>query len=157
MNQEYFSILLSPQICLGIPLENMGAVVQLEISNICPVPGVADFWYGVANYKGSLLWVLDSDLYFHLDNKRDSLDKKLTAIVLKHQLEKSLRRVAIVAHKLVGITPLALNSSEEENQEFAPSLKNCCSPSLITETTSTYILNPSNLLQQLQQSALVSA
>lgn len=156
MNQEYFNILLSPQVCLGIPLENMGVVIQLEISNICPVPGVADFWYGVTNHKGSLLWVLDSDRYFDLGNEQNSSNTKITAVVLKHQQEKSNKKIAIIAQKLIGIAALEIGQ-EEDNQDFTPNLRNCCSPGIIAETKSTYILNPGNLLQQLQQSSLLSA
>jgi twitching motility protein PilI len=160
MHQEYFSVQLSPEINLGIPLSAMGTVVQLETKNICTVPGVADFWYGVINFKGSLIWVLDSDRYFNLGNKRNSLDKKIIAVTIKQQLDSSLRQIALMTQKLVGI----VSSESEESDHFQqfpehipPRLRDCCSPAIATNTQNTYILNPSNLLQQLhQQSTLVS-
>lgn len=157
MYQEYFSIQLTPKISLGIPLEHMGVVIQLEFNQICPIPGVAEFWYGVANHKGSLLWVLDSDRYFGIHQQKNALQRKFTAVILKNQLVKSSRQVAIVVQKLVGINQLEIHNVTEDNTKIASTLKNCCSPSIITEDRSTYILNPDILLQQLQQSTLVSA
>ncbi len=159
MNQEYFSVQLASKIDLAIPLENMGAVIQLEVNNICPVPGVAAFWYGVVNFKGSLLWVLDSDRYFHLATKQDKLTRKLTAVILKYDdSAKSSRQIALVTQQLIGITSLEAQDQGEIAENVSSKLKNCCSASVITETKSTYILNPANLLQQLhQQSSLVSA
>ncbi|WP_319419515.1 chemotaxis protein CheW [Pleurocapsa sp. FMAR1] len=156
MNQEYFSVQLAPEINLGIPLANMGAVIQLEVNNICPVPGVAAFWYGVVNFKGSLLWVLDSDRYFHLVSKQ-KLKRKLTAVVLKYDPAKSSRQIALVTQQLIGITTLKAQH-EEISENISSNLKNCCSASAVTEAKNTYILNPANLSQQLhQQSSLISA
>ncbi len=156
MNQEYFSVQLASKIDLGIPLENMGTVIQLEVNNICPVPGVAAFWYGVVNFKGSLLWVLDSDRYFHLTSKQNKLKKKLTAVILKQDPAKSSKQIALVTQQLIGINSLEAQH-EEISENISSNLKNCCSASVVTETKNTYILNPANLLQQLhQQSSLVS-
>ena len=158
MNQEYFSVQLAPEINLGIPLANMGTVIQLEVNNICPVPGVAAFWYGVVNFKGSLLWVLDSDRYFHLTNKQSRLEKKLTAVILKQDPTKSSKQIALVTQQLIGITSLKAQTQGEIAENVSSNLKSCCSLGAVTEAKSTYILNPANLLQQLhQQSSLVSA
>ena len=158
MNQEYFSVELSPEISLGIPLLDMGTVVQFETQNICTVPGVADFWYGVANFKGSLLWVLDSDRFFRLGNKLDPLNKKLTAVVLKHQPEQSQKQIALVIQKLVGIISPEPNHFGQLTDRTPFKLRDCCAATVEIETRSTYILNSANLLKQLhQQSPLVSA
>ena len=63
INQEYFTVELASKITLGFSLSEIGTVAQFETLNICAVPGVAEFWYGVANFKGSLLWILDSDRF----------------------------------------------------------------------------------------------
>lgn len=167
MNQEYFIVQLSPTINVGIPLENMGAVVQLEVDDICAVPGVSDFWYGVANFKGSLLWILDSDRYFELDSQSDITKRKMTAVILKHHVDESPRKIALVTQKIMGIVSLelsAINQLQELNtskNSISSTLSKCCSPSEVMENQkniSTYILNPVNLLQQLhQESILISA
>ncbi|NJL51470.1 MAG: hypothetical protein HC930_03290 [Hydrococcus sp. SU_1_0] len=66
MNQEYFTVEIASKVTLGLLLSEMDTVTQLETQNICTVPGVEDFWYGVVNFRGSLLWVLDSDRFFQL-------------------------------------------------------------------------------------------
>ncbi|MGL4883703.1 MAG: chemotaxis protein CheW [Waterburya sp.] len=155
MQQEYFSVQLSPEINLGIPLSAMGAVVQLESNNICTIPGIADFWYGVVNFKGSLIWVLDSDRYFNFKNDKNILHKKLTAVTIKQQLDSSLRKIALVTQKLVGIVSLESHQLQQFPDHIPSRLRDCCSPASATNTQNTYILNPSNLLQQLHQQSTV--
>lgn len=156
MNQEYFSIQLSSTTDLAIPLENMGAVIQFESDSVCIVPGIAEFWHGVINFKGSLLWILDSNLYFSLGDKRESRTRKLTAVILKQHQKQSKKQIAIVAEKLEGIVELEVNILEESSN-ISPNLKNCSALNNILETKKTYILNPHNLLQQIhQQSSLIS-
>ena len=65
MKREYFTIKLTAEIDLGVALADMTTAVQFETKNICVVPGVAEFWYGVVNYQGGLLWMLDSDRFFN--------------------------------------------------------------------------------------------
>lgn len=158
MNQEYFCIELSSKISLGIPLLDIKTVAQFdENQNICTVPGIADFWYGVVNFQGSLLWVLDSDRFFNLDNKRDPLRKKLTTVVLKHQLGESQRQIALVTKKLVGITSVEASHPQKALDQSSPVLRDCCTALVDIETRSTYLLNSANLLQQLhEKSVLIS-
>ena len=158
MVSEYFSVELSPEINLGIPLSDMGTVLQFETKNICTVPGVADFWYGVVNYKGSLLWVLDSDRFFKLGSKRTFITKIFTALVLKPQIEKSQIQIAILTPKLVGIISPETNDLKELMDNTPSGLRVCCTATVEVETKNTYILYPANLLHQLNQhSTLVSA
>ena len=77
VNQEYFTVELASKITLGLSLNEMVTVAQFETKNICIVPGVADFWYGVVNFKGSLLWILDSDRFFNGANAPASLKETL--------------------------------------------------------------------------------
>ncbi|MCC0176361.1 CheW domain-containing protein [Waterburya agarophytonicola K14] len=158
MNQEYFSVALSPEESLAIPLPNMGKVVQIETIDICAVPGIADFWYGVVNFKGSLLWVLDSDRYFNLNNKKEPLLKKLTAVIIKQSYSENSRKIALVTPQLSGIISLKSEQLKPLPDNFELALKDCCSAYINLETKRTFILNPINLLQKLhQQSSLASA
>ena len=76
MNREYFTVELASQIVLGLSLTEMATVVQFETKYICAVPGVAEFWHGVVNFKGSLLWVLDSDRFLSLPAKNQANHRK---------------------------------------------------------------------------------
>ena len=158
MNQEYFGVALSPEVNLAIPLTSMGDVIQVEINNICPIPGVADLWHGAINFRGSLLWVLDSDRYFELNNEQNYRQEKYTAIIIKPNQADSSQKIALIVAKLQGIIALSPEHLEQLTKDSTSSLERCCSAVAEYETKRTFILNPTNLLKQLhQQSALVSA
>ena len=158
MSQEYFIVALSPDINLAIPLDSMGTVTQLELSNICTVPGIAEFWHGAINHKGSLLWVLDSDRYFTLGNNQDYRAKNLTAVVIKQSQADSSKKVALITPKLIGIIALETDDFEPLADDVQPAIKQCCFASIKNQTKRTFILDPNHLLEQLnQQSSLVAA
>jgi len=158
MSQEYFIVALSPNIDLAIPLDSMGTVTQLELSNICPVPGIAEFWHGAINHKGSLLWVLDSDRYFTLSNNQNYQAKKMTAVVIKQNQADSSKKAALITPQLVGIIALEPDDFEPLADDIQPAIKQCCSASIKNKTKRTFILDPNHLLEQLsQQSSLVAA
>ncbi len=109
------------------------------------------------NFKGTLLWVLDSDRYFDL-NSENIHQKKLTAVIIRQYKGESSAKIALITPKLEGI--ISLNSEQLEqlpNTSESP-LQKCCSATTEDETKRTFILNPLSLLEQLhQQSVLVSA
>ena len=158
MNQEYFTVELASAINLGIPLVNMGTVAQFDRQSVCTVPGVANFWHGVANFKGSLLWVLDSDLFFNLSIQRNQRSQKLTAVILKSEASVSQQKVAIVTQQLKGIQTINPSCLKPIADNVHPQLRECCSAVVQTESQTTYIIDSAVLLQQLhQQSILVAA
>lgn len=161
MNQEYFTVDLSASIQLGLPLADMAQVIQFEQKDICLVPGVAPCWYGVVNFKGSLLWVLDTDRFFDLDVNRevtnDRLNSKLTSVLLTHQIKGTQRRVAIVVQKLQGLLTVEASKLKPLSTSLPSSLQTLCTAAVETENRITYILDSTTFLQQLhQQSTLVS-
>jgi len=157
INQEYFTVELASKITLGLPLNEMTTVTQFETQSICPVPGVADFWYGVVNFKGSLLWILDSDRFFDLKPKYQKLPSKLTAVIVKNQLSSSNKQVAIAVQQLKGIMAVAPANFQPLADHVSPQLHKCCSTMAHTEAQNLHIIDSSALLQQLhQQSMLVS-
>lgn len=160
MNQEYFTIQISSEINLGISLVEMGTVAQFETKNICTVPGVAEFWHGVANFKGSLLWILDSDRFFALGTNNSRAEQKLTAVILKQGFGENQKRVAIVAQQLTGIISVATDLLKplKDNANAPPVLGDCCSVTAQTGDQTTYIIDSVAFLQQLnQQSTLITA
>lgn len=158
MNQKYFTVELASELHLGVPLGNMGAVAQFTLSRVCTVPGVANFWYGVVNYKGSLLWVLDSDRFFNLSVEKQKQPQKLTAVILNSEESVGQTKVAIVIQQLKGIVTLESSSLQPIADHVSPSLQECCSVVGKTESQAIHIIDATKLLQQLhQQSILVSA
>ena len=162
MNQEYFAVELSSSIQLGFPLVDMATVAQFEQKDICIVPGVASFWYGVVNFKGSLLWVLDTNRFFDLDvnlnSTSDRLNSKLTSVLLTHQIKGTQRRVALVVGKLQGLLKVESSKLKSLPASEPSSLQNLCTAAVETENQITYILDSAAFLEQLhQQSTLVCA
>ncbi len=103
MQQDYFGIELSGDICLALPLESLVKVTQLKQKNLCFIPGMAPFWLGVMNYQGSLVWVLDTNHFLNLIPEKNPYRKTLTAVIVKHKIDKKQRRVALIANKIQGI------------------------------------------------------
>ncbi|MDJ0632450.1 MAG: chemotaxis protein CheW [Xenococcaceae cyanobacterium MO_188.B29] len=162
MNQEYFVVELSTSIQLGLPLVDMATVAQFEQKDICVVPGVASFWYGVVNFKGSLLWILETNRFFDLDVNlnatSDRLNSKLTSVLLTHQIRGTQRRVALVVQKLQGLLKVESSKLKSLPASEPSSLQNLCTAAVETENQITYILDSAAFLEQLhQQSTLVCA
>ena len=162
MNQEYFTVELSASIQLGLPLVDMKTVVQFEQKDICLVPGVAPFWYGVVNFKGSLLWLLDTDSFFNLkvnpNTTSDRFNSKLTSVLLTHQIKETQRRAALVVQKLQGLVTVESSKLKPLSTSVPSSLRTVCQAEVETTNNIIYILEPAAFLQQLhQQSTLVYA
>ncbi|MEM8717967.1 MAG: chemotaxis protein CheW [Cyanobacteria bacterium P01_G01_bin.39] len=157
MNQEYFTFELASSIQMGIALDSMRMASQFELQNICTVPGVANFWYGVVNYKGSLLWVLDSDRFFNIPTQKGQRLQKLTAVILKPKAEYGQKQVAIVTKQLQGI--LAIEPScLQPLTEHPPQLQQCCNAVAQTDGETVYLLDTTKFLEQLhQRSILITA
>ena len=150
MDREYFCFELSTGIDLAVSLADMKVVAQFEVPNICVVPGVADLWHGVTNFKGSLVWVLDSSRFFNIA-KSDRQSQKLTSVILARQ--QTQKKVAIVTRQLKGIISVeAAHLKPVENDTSM--LSKCCSAVRQTEI-STYIIDPDALLEQLYQRSLL--
>ena len=157
INQEYFTVELASNITLGLPLNEMGTVAQFETRDICIVPGIAEFWYGVVNYKGSLLWILDSDRFLGLTKKDQKLTEKLTIVVVKNELSGN-KQVAVVVKQLKGIVTINSADFKPLASEISEQLRQCCSTAVEVNDRIINILDSEALLQQLsQKSVLVSA
>ena len=183
MDREYFSFELSTRIDLALSLTDMKVVTQFEVKNICIVPGVADFWYGVTNFKGSLIWVLDSDRFLNgaLRQRPEGTLHPKGAVSLMGETPKTAqhrafniaktasspqkltsvilhqqqaqKKVAIVTRQLKGI--ISIQSDRLKPIENDTSiLSKCCSAVVETEV-STYIIEPAALLHQLQKRSLL--
>ena len=156
MIQEYFSFQLSDSIHLGLPLADMITVTQFEREEISLVPGVASFWYGVVNFKGSLLWVLDTDSLFNLEANSDlynphNLIQKPIAVVLSHHIEGTQRKVAVVVQKLKGIVGIESNKLQSLANSASSVLQNICTAMAEQDNHDLYILNSQVFLQYLSQ------
>ena len=157
INQEYFSLQLASNITLGLSLDEMGTVTQFETQNICTVPGVADFWYGVVNFKGSLLWILDSNRFFNLNLPDNKLSQKVTAVVVNNRQSANQKRVAMVTQQLKGIVTIEPSSCQPTSSQVSLPLRQCCSMIAEIEAETIHIIDSSALLGQLHQQSILVA
>ena len=155
INQEYFTVELASKITLGLSLSEMVTVAQFETKNICIVPGVAEFWYGVVNFKGSLLWILDSDRFFNLRQKYHKISPKLTVVVVKNRLSSSNKQVAIVVRQLKGIAAVSPSNFKPLSNKISPRLRQCCSTAAQVEEQIINIIDSEALLQQLSKESML--
>lgn len=158
MSQEYFTVRLSTEIYLGLALKDMATVAQFEQKDICLVPGVASFWYGVVNFKGSLLWVLDCRRFFNLNSEEELLKSQLTSVVLTPNLTGNSKKVALVVQQLSGIISVDLDKSTPVSTSFSSVLQNLCTAAVEQDNKVICILNTEDFLEQIyQQSPLMAA
>ena len=158
MSQEYFTVRLSTGIYLGLALEDMATVAQFEQKDICLVPGVAPFWYGVVNFKGSLLWILDCRRFFNLKSQEEQSNSQLTSVVLTHNLAGTSKKVALVVQQLSGIMSVDLNQSTPVSTSLSSALQSLCTAAVEKDNKTTCILNTEAFLEQIyQQSPLMAA
>lgn len=157
MAKEYFAVELSNSVCLGIPLADLVCIVQFELRDICLVPGVAPFWYGVVNFKGSLLWILDSDRWLAFNDTTNLQDNKLTAVIISDRDLTTHRRVALVVRQLQGIFTVEPERIESLPQSISTILKNFCTGTVEQEAKNLYLLDSQSFLQQLNQDSRLFA
>jgi twitching motility protein PilI len=157
MNREYFAVSLSASIQIGLSLEDMTTVTQFDRKSICVIPGVDPFWYGVVNFQGALLWVLDSDRFFNIESDKDYSRQQLTAIVLNRQLEGTNKRIALVVKQLQGLANVE-PSNLQPIPDFLPDiLKNLCTTSVNLNDRAIHLIDSMALLQKLDRQTIVAA
>ena len=154
MEREYFTIKLTAEIDLGVALADMTTAVQFETKNICVVPGVAEFWYGVVNYQGGLLWVLDSDRFFECSDNGEPF-QKLTAIIVRDRVAGDRKRVAIVTPQLKGIVAVEPTNLSSLADNRTSRLHQCCSAVVQTAVKAIYLIDPAALLQEIHQESSI--
>lgn len=147
MIQEYFGIELSNSVHLGLSLNDLEIVTRFTRQDICAIPGVAYFWLGVVNYKGSLLWILDTDRLLGLEDNRDNrLDSKLTVVVISYRSETSKKRVGLTLKQLEGILTV---DSQHLQPISSVVLKNLCAAVVEQDNKDIYILDTPAFMEQI--------
>ncbi len=121
MVEEYFAVQLSHNLLVALPLTTVETVTRFQPNKVCPLPGVAPFWLGIINQQGSLLWVLDTDMFFELVVSKEQQEQTLTAIILSRKFEGSLVRVAWIVKKLEGMVSVPKSYLKSSLIETLPS------------------------------------
>ncbi|WP_017295036.1 chemotaxis protein CheW [Geminocystis herdmanii] len=80
---DYFIVELIDRKKVAIPLNQVQEVMNINYSDICPIPGVNYSLLGVTNHRGNFLWILElSNLLFHQSLPNLSLNT-LTILLTK--------------------------------------------------------------------------
>ena len=150
MIEDYFSIQLSGDLRLALPLGHVETVARFPQQVICPIPGVAPFWLGVINQKGSLLWVLDGDLFFELASESAPRSSNLTAVVLSSWVNETQRRTALVVKQWVGVASLDRSQFEPVSLPVPSQFHSLFNSIVIKDNTKYALLDTIALFQTLR-------
>ncbi|GAB4231379.1 MAG: hypothetical protein Kow0049_13700 [Stanieria sp.] len=169
MIQNYFSVSLSTPWKVALPLTDLETVIKLEPTEIAIIPGIAQFWYGVTNYRGNLLWVLDTEKFLQIDScegltsgvytprQVNSLEK-LTAVVLTTKVEGITKKVAFTVKGLEGVISIKLDSLSVLSTQIKSQFSNSFVSQFLEKEILFYLLDVQQLFKELsQKSELLSA
>jgi twitching motility protein PilI len=151
MSKDYFRVNLSDSFALGLPLTEVETVIKLEQREIAAIPGIAQFWYGVTNYRGSLLWVLDTGDFLQLDDWQINPLEKLTAVVLNYQFQGIKRRVAVTVQQLAGVVSPQDKQLQPLSSENQAKFRDLFTSQVQSDELPIYLLDIEKLLQDLYQ------
>ncbi|MDJ0718763.1 MAG: chemotaxis protein CheW [Prochloraceae cyanobacterium] len=139
--EEYFKVELSDSVTLALPLVDIEIIENFFSQKISSIPGIASFWIGVVNQKGSLLWVLDTNLFFELDSSNTISAQKFTAVVLNSCVEGKNRRVALVVKQLKGVFSVKNSHVEPIPTPLESQWQSYCKGVILQEEQCIYVLD----------------
>ncbi|AFZ36928.1 CheW domain protein [Stanieria cyanosphaera PCC 7437] len=151
MIQNYFSVSLSTPWKVALPLTDVETVIKLEPTEIAIIPGIAQFWYGVTNYRGNLLWVLDTEEFFKINSFQVNSLEKLTAVVLTTKIEGITKKVAFTAKGLEGVISIKLDSLSILSTQTKSQFSNSFVSQFQENDILFYLLDVQQLFKELSQ------
>jgi positive phototaxis protein PixI len=57
--ERFLQFSLKAEINGLVSLKDLQGTIELSLTDILPVPNVADFWLGISNWQGEAIWILD--------------------------------------------------------------------------------------------------
>lgn len=154
--QEYFCIGLSNSVYLGLSLEHVDKLITFEPKDICLIPGIADFWLGVINYKSSLLWILDLENFLGLTKNYQKIKSQQTALILNYSMGNYQKKVALMMTSLEGVFQFEQKQRGTNSSNIAPKLQNICDTFITQDEKDIALVNTEILLKQLSQQSFLS-
>ena len=154
--QEYFCIGLANSVYLGLSLEQVDKLIKIQPQDICLIPGIADFWLGVVNYKSSLLWILDIESFLGIAKNKKPGKSQQTVLILNYSTENYQKKVALVIKSIEGAIKMEQNQIESLGPTTSPMLKNICDAVARQDEKEIALVKTDILLEQLLQQSLLS-
>ncbi|BAU64555.1 CheW protein [Stanieria sp. NIES-3757] len=158
MIQNYFSVSLSTSWKVALPLTDVETVIKLEQTEMATIPGIAQFWYGVTNYRGNLLWVLDTEKFLQIDSFQVNSIEKMTAVVLNHKVEGITKKVALTVKRLEGVVSMQTENLSVLSTQTKSQFSNSFSSQFEANDVLFYLLDIEQLFKVFyQKSELLTA
>ena len=154
--QEYFCVGLSNSVYLGLSLEHVDKLITLQPKDICLIPGIADFWLGVVNYKSSLLWILDTDNFLDIAKNNQKIKSQQTVLIVNYSIGNYQKKVALVIKSLEGVFKFDSVQTASPLSAISPRLQNICDGFAIQDEKDIALVKTEILLEQLSQQSLLS-
>lgn len=152
--QEYFCIGLSNSVYLGLSLSHIDKLIQLQQKDICMIPGIADFWLGVVNYKSSLLWILDTEKFLNISQNNKQVKSHQTALILNYSMDDRQKKVGLIIENLLGVIMVEPEQDEYPQSNIPSALNNICDV-IRKDGKDIALVNTEMLLEQLSEQSLL--
>ncbi len=154
--QEYFCIGLSNPVYLGLSLEHVDKLITVQPKDICLIPGIADFWLGVVNYKSSLLWILDLENFLGIAKNHQKIKSQQTVLILNYSMGSYQKKVALIIKSLEGVFEFEQEQMLVTHSAISPKLQNICDAFTNQDGKDIALIKTEVLLEQLSQHSLLS-
>ncbi len=154
--QEYFCIGLSNSVHLGLSLEHVDKLITLQPKDICLIPGIADFWVGVVNYKSSLLWILDLENFLGITKDYQRIKSQQTVLILNYSAGNYQKKVALMIKNLEGVFKFEENQMVVKHSTVFSRLQDICHSFMHQDGKDIALVKTEVLLEQLEQHSLLS-
>lgn len=153
--QEHFCVGLSQQIYLGLSLDHVDKLIQLQPKDICLIPGIADFWLGVVNYKSSLLWILDTEKFLNISKNNQKIKSQQTALIINYSMVNNKKKLALVIKNLEGVIKVDPDKTEKIQSSAYPLLERICDTVARQDEKNIALVKTEILLEELSQQSLL--
>ncbi|MEA5573313.1 chemotaxis protein CheW [Calothrix sp. UHCC 0171] len=122
IKQKFLTFQLGSKDTAVISLANIIEVLQISASEICGVPQMPSYIYGVYNWRGEMVWLIDLEamLGYSSSRKISSLIPKIITIIVQHE-GKSL---GLLVNQLMDIDYLDVSQIKPANTELFPAAIN---------------------------------
>ena len=153
---EYFCIGLSNPIYLGLSLEHVDKLITIQPKDICLIPGIADFWLGVVNYKSSLLWILDLENFLGIAKNHQKIKSQQTILIFNYSMGSYQKKVALMIKSLEGVFEFQQEQMVDDYSTIYPKLQHICDAFTNQDGKDIALIKTEFLLEQLLQHSLLS-
>ncbi|BAQ63304.1 chemotaxis protein CheW [Geminocystis sp. NIES-3709] len=145
---DYFIVELVGRKKVAIPLNQVQEVININCSDICPIPGVNNSLVGVTNHRGNFLWIVELSQFLFQQSLQNIGLNSLTILLTK------------IHHNNLGLLVQKLGEIKtfyDVDKSFNDDSLNICHDycqGIISDTENIPIINLGNVKNSLNQTNL---